>query len=215
MGWGADLAGVGDVTGLVPAAYDRYTRGIVFGAKLADAIIAEIDGGPTPAYHHHYEAVNRLLDQVALKLVRELERKGALAFPVAASQTVDDANLRGLFQHKTAATRAGLGWVGRNGLLITPRHGPRVRLATVLTDLPLPTATPVTASRCGKCRACVTACPAQALSGELWEPGTGREHLVDAHRCEEWMATHYRPVGGALICGICIQVCPWGQRRSA
>lgn len=211
--WGADLSGVGDLTGLVPERYQAFTRGISFAVKLADAVLAELVSGPTPTYFHHYDTVNRFLDQIALKLVRELERRGALAFPIPSSQTVDETNLRGLFQHKIAATRAGLGWIGRNGLLITPEYGPRVRFATVLTDIALPVDEPITKSRCKGCRACVEACPAGALKGELWEVGRPREELVDAERCHTWILQNYKELTGGTVCGICIQACPWGKKQ--
>jgi hypothetical protein len=70
--------------------------------------------------------------------------------------------LRHDFSHKMTATHAGLGWIGKTDLLVSQDFGPRVRLASLLVDYPLKDAgTPVTESRCGSCRICVTHVPAR------------------------------------------------------
>ncbi|MGI6604462.1 MAG: epoxyqueuosine reductase [Firmicutes bacterium] len=209
--WGADLCGVADLTGLVPKPYQELTRGISLAVKLSDVIVDELLIGPTLTYYQHYETVNQLLDQIAHRLSRELEKRGARALPVPSSQVVDTENLRGLFQHKTAATRAGLGWIGRSALLVTPEFGPRVRLATVITDLPLPVGEPIVESRCGECHACLDACPGGAVVGEKWALGKAREEIYNARRCLDWKAEHYRHIAGGKVCGVCVRVCPWGK----
>jgi epoxyqueuosine reductase QueG len=86
----------------------------------------------------------------------------------SASERKDPINIKGDFPHKTAATRAGLGWVSRNCLLITRKHGPWIRQGTVFTDLPLDCETPLKKSYCGTCKQCVEACPAGAIVGNQW-----------------------------------------------
>ena len=78
------------------------------------------------------------------------------------------SKLYALFNHKMAATSAGIGWVGKNGLLISPEHGPRLSLATVLTDAPLAPDAPVEAGRCGECTLCRDHCPSGAITGAEW-----------------------------------------------
>lgn len=97
--------------------------------------------------------------------------------------------------HKTLAVRAGLGWIGRNNLLVTEDYGCRLTLGTVLTNAPLHTETiPQVPNRCGSCMACVRACPVQALSGKKWTPQTTRDKIVDVEACR--------------LCLKCMQVCP-------
>ncbi|MGQ9629003.1 MAG: 4Fe-4S double cluster binding domain-containing protein [bacterium] len=126
---------------------------------------------------------------------------------------VDPRFLAAPFPHKTAATRSGLGWIGKSALLITPQYGPRVRLATILTDMPLDVGTPIEGSRCGDCDLCVRACPASAISGNEWRAGRPREEFYDARACRD-MA---RKLSGEMIgedvaiCGICIAACPVGK----
>ncbi len=94
--------------------------------------------------------------------------------------------------------QAGLGWIGKTALFVSPEFGPAVRLATVFTDLELPTGEPVTESRCGDCRACVDACPAGCGRDVLWRPGMARELLFDAGACRRHMTLFTERRGGDL-----------------
>lgn len=89
-------------------------------------------------YFQHYRATNARLDSIALDAVSFIENAGYLALPVAASQSTPDKKdeYRGIFPHKTGAVLSGLGFIGKNGLLIT-EYGSAVRLASVLTNMPL------------------------------------------------------------------------------
>ena len=116
--------------------------------------------------------------------------------------------------HKAVACRAGLGWIGKNNLLTTPDFGGAVRLCTVVTDAPLPTAEPILSSRCGSCRVCVDACPSSALYGTLWHTGLDRDDLFDHLLCERTAKERSgRSFGIPIaICGKCFAVCPYTQR---
>lgn len=128
----------------LPERYRHLPYAITLVYKLSDAVIDEIltqaePPRPTFSYFQHYRAVNAFLDSKTLWITAMLERLGALALPVAASQSVKDMGpYSGVFPHKTAAVLAGLGWIGKSALFVSPQFGPRVRLATVLTDYPLP-----------------------------------------------------------------------------
>jgi epoxyqueuosine reductase QueG len=90
------------------------------------------------------------------------ERYKAVALKPTVKQvdlTKTDAHL----PHKTVATKAGFGWIGKSALLITKRYGAAIRLASVLTDADLDTAEPVEQSMCGDCRQCADHCPAKAI----------------------------------------------------
>ena len=116
--------------------------------------------------------------------------------------------------HKTVATRAGLGWIGKCALLVTRQYGSVVRLNRVLTDAPLPTAPAASRSRCGKCRACVDVCPAHAPVGRPWETGLARAEYLNAFACAATareLAARRTGVQGTF-CGICIAACPWTQK---
>lgn len=212
---GACLAGIGAVGDLVPASHRELGTAVSFAVRLSDKVVEDIaeTGGPTHMYFHHYRTINRLIDTIALKLGMAIESAGYRYMPVAASQSINSgkADYSGFFSHKMAATRAGLGWVGKSGLLVTPSFGPRIRLGTVLTDWDLPADKPILRSRCGDCRRCVEACPAVALTGADWMPGLPRKELVDARACSEHMSRHYQHIGRGAVCGVCMAVCPVGK----
>jgi len=207
---GIDVFGTSGVTDCVSSAFSKTPYAITLGVRLSDAVIDNIYGGPTKNYFHHYRTVNAHLDRCALRCVIELQRSGHNAVAIPASQTTRSAAIAGDFPHKTAAHRAGLGFIGKNALFVSYSFGPRVRLATVLTDYVLAGNT-IAASQCGECRACVSACPCGAITGRLWTPESSRDDLVDAALCSRYMKDKYRMIGRGSVCGICVAVCPAGQ----
>jgi len=114
------------------------------------------------------------------------------------------------------AIDAGLGELGRNGILITRKYGPRVRLAKVLTDLPLISDEPVefgVAAFCDTCRKCAENCPSQAIShGERTDKALNESNNagvlkwpIDAEKCFEFWSKNN------TCCGNCIRVCPFNK----
>jgi len=178
--------------------------------------LAGVEAGPTETYYAGYCRVNDTLNAAAAALVAALTEAGFRAEAVPATvpedefDAIDDWCDVPVFAHKTAATRAGLGWIGKTALFISPEAGPRVRLATVFTDLVLPAGSPVESGRCGACRLCVDACPAGAGRDVTWRAGMPRAELYDAKACEV-ETEKYPDLGG--VCGVCIAVCPWGKRH--
>jgi len=111
---------------------------------------------------------------------------------------------------REAAARSGVGFYGKNTLLITQRHGSWVVLGTLVTDVELEPTPPLDLD-CGSCRLCIEACP----TGALDEPGT-----LDATRCLSYwtqaaapVPEEYRAAIGAQVygCDICQDVCPWNR----
>ena len=189
---------------------------ISIAVPLLDAVVDEIDGGPTHTYFHHYRTVNAFIDQALLRAALMLQREGYRALPVPASQTLHEGGKRmhvGRYSHKKAAALAGLGTCGKNSLFLHRVYGPRVRLGTLFTDCPVEAAAEPAQSACGNCRACVNACPAGAILGGDWRPGIEREEIFDADRCNDYMRAHFMQIGRGSVCGICMRVCPAGKRR--
>ena len=201
----------------VPPDLSRYHYAVTLMYRLSDAVVDEIDDSPTYAYFQHYRAANALLDRCALIACELLRREGAAAYPIAASQSVHDRGDRytGIYQHKSAAVAAGLGWIGKSALFVSPVHGPRVRLATVLTSRELPCQLPPMESRCGDCALCVTACPSGAILGRNYVRGMAREEIFDAEKCSQHMKKAFGHIGRGAVCGICMRVCPYGKKNSS
>ena len=175
--------------------------------KLSDAVLSTIDSAPSYMYFQHYRTANALLDQIAFRMANEIEKLGYSAFPIAASQSLGKNNpYEGVLPHKTAAVLSGLGFVGKSGLFLTENYGSKVRLATVLTDMPLVTTRNVIENGCGNCTICMRACPAGAIYGEI--PTTNGERNFDPEKCSKYMKEHFQDIGRGSVCGICIKVCP-------
>jgi epoxyqueuosine reductase QueG len=209
------LWGVADLRGFstpVDASGEDFPCAISWAIPMDPDTMAGIQSGPTQAYADEYERVNRRINELSEELTEEILYRGARAMPLAASDRTDPVNIKGDFPHKTAATRAGLGWIGRNCQLVTRPFGPWIRLATVFTDLHLTPASPFERDFCGRCQRCVEACPAGALKGGSWYPGMPREDLLDVPACDAWKKENYLQHHEGHNCGICSAGCPAGLK---
>ena len=112
------------------------------------------------------------------------------------------------------AWKAGLGWIGKNCLLVTPQYGSAVRISSLLTDAPLTCDAPITRSQCGACHACVRYCPAHALKNTLWRPGMPREDIVSVSACYKKQRQIMRKSTGidTDLCGKCFAVCTYTKQ---
>jgi epoxyqueuosine reductase len=221
---GADYYGVADLSGIQEfiraQGGDRvtgYPRAVTIGIRLLDTLVDAIAdrtdfvGGRLYRYNS-YDVVNLELDRIALRVANTIQREGYRAFPVAASKRASDEKIAGVFSQKLAAHLAGLGWIGKSCLLVTPDNGPRVRWVTVLTDAPLnPTGTPME-QRCGKCTECVDICPVHAFTGRPFCEDEPREARYDAAACDRYFR-ELEAGGGPGVCGLCLYVCPHGRKK--
>lgn len=214
---GASIVGIADLTVLndykhEPEVLRGFSRAISIGIGLTDEIINKITKGPTKAYAELYRTTNEKLNKIATQTVKQLERKSFKTLRIPASQTINHQKRYGKFPHKTAAILSGLGWIGKSALLISFDLGPRIRFATVLTNAPLIADKAQETSNCGSCKICVDACPAEAITGELWFFGDPRSKIFNAHACHKHLKIQEQRVG-ETICGICIAVCPFGKKK--
>ncbi|GAW93701.1 4Fe-4S double cluster binding domain-containing protein [Calderihabitans maritimus] len=218
--WGADLFGVADLTPardyierIYGEEYAAYPRAVVMAVFFPAAVVDQLAEGPTHTYLYYYKVINTRLDDIALRVSNFLQEQGYATFPVPASQRVTEDKLAGIFSHRLAANRAGLGWIGKSGSLVNPQVGPRLRLVTVLTDAPLPADQPIEA-KCGECRACVEACPVEAIKGVVFNPGDPLEARLAVKLCDEYQSK-VRVSFGKRVCGRCLAACPWGKSSKA
>lgn len=218
---GEYIVGCANLKNLLADKYRGYDYGIIIGKKLSGEIIDSISTGPNHAYHKLYIETNKNLSELISEIAKVLTHckiRNTVIEPTLTDEEITDEYYKTLktdFSHKMAATRAGLGWIGKTDLFISEKFGPRLRLATVLVDYPLNvSSSPIEESRCGDCQLCVEKCPAKAANGLSWNITVDRHEFYDPFKCREkclelsWknMKKH------VSICGICVSICPVGKQ---
>lgn len=147
-----------------------------------------------------------------LELIDRLEELAAFLRGRGATLTRCYAD-GGPVPERELASRAGLGWIGKNAMLIRPGAGSFVLIGSILTDLALPVDQPLDTDHCGSCTRCLDACPTEAIV----EP-----RVVDATRCISYLTIELKSAvpddlvprldGWAFGCDVCNDVCPWNER---
>jgi epoxyqueuosine reductase len=202
---GISLFGVADITNireeflLDKNLKSQFQNAISLGKRLMDSVLEDILDRPTPLYFHHYRQLNFFLDRTALLLSSYIQELGFKALPIPASQIIDWEKQRAHLSHKKVGYLAGLGWIGRNNLLVNPELRARFRLVTVLTDMPLKVDKPLKKD-CGKCRKCIEPCPAQAIK----EKKEDFDHWACFEKLKEFKRMG---IVGQHICGVCVKAC--------
>jgi epoxyqueuosine reductase len=208
---GADLVGFANISDAVIPDKKELCTAIAIGIAYDPEIVDMLDNDPK-AFENHLADTKKTMVSLLRACEQSLGESGFATWTPPISN-----NLPGLlsdFSHKTAATRAGLGWVGKSALFVSSDFGPGVRLASVLTDAPLATGAPVVESRCGKCTECVEACPYGAIKGAQWHAGIARDELLDAFLCSKEREAYIPKLGFKHPCGLCIKACPFGKKHN-
>jgi epoxyqueuosine reductase len=192
-----------------------YDCGISIGIAIPDSIVDHLphrsDANVSCEYRvHGYEVLNQRLNLIASSVSSYLNQSGYRSLPIAVADRTDEENALPTVSHKMVAHIAGLGWIGKNCLLITEGHGPRVRFITILTDAPLKIADNPLEQRCGGCAECVKACPVSAIKGRNYAPGEGREERFDFRKCHDYFENLKKEKKYA-VCGMCLYACPYGK----
>ena len=200
------LYGLADI-GYSPYARD-YSAAIVFavpyGAQLTLETYAE------QAFEEGIQSARARLEGIVARLEALLDGLGVAHWAPPVAQR-DEAELLAPFSFKYAATRAGIGWIGKNDVVITGRYGPRVRLSAVLIDAPVTCSRPIDEGRCPEdCVRCMAACPCKALTGTQWNANRLRAELIDYHRCNRMRSAFIPKLGRKNACGRCLAACPFG-----
>ena len=173
-----------------------------------DTRMAEVLASPGKAYLSRY-ALGRDYHKLIRKRLQQLaERMQATIGPFGYRAFVDSAPVL----EKALAQQAGLGWIGKNTLLLNKQAGSWFFLGELFTDLPLPLDAPHEREHCGRCQACLDVCPTAAFVGP---------RQLDARRCISYLTIELkgaipeelRPLIGNRVfgCDDCQLVCPWNR----
>lgn len=174
-----------------------------------DAVRCSLDS-PSEELRSAYKQCNMKLKKAEEKVVETLKAAGYDARLIDPSERVNKEMLLGAISHKAVARLAGLGWIGKNGLIVTEDFGPRLRMGTVLTNMPVAKNPAPQTNDCGECTACVDNCPMKVLKGpEFKDHPESRDQVIDWAKCGKYEHTLIgdgsRP---EKACGRCIAKCP-------
>ena len=202
---GLDLFGVADIRDIKnefqisSKTLANLDKAICLGLRLSKAILSEMEQKPTKLYFHHYKIINSFLDYVALKLGNIIQRQGYAALAIPATQIIDWEKNTAHLSHRRLGVLAGLGWIGRNNLLVNEKLGSQFRLVSILTDMPL-AINKVSKKDCGNCRLCVKICPCGAIGESSAD--------FDYQKCFDQLKSFQaqRQVE-QFVCGVCVNMC--------
>ncbi len=163
------------------------------------------------------EVFAALIDEArerSVKIMNEiawiLEQNGIRYYTPTPAQT-SEIELIAPFSYKYAAVNAGLGWIGKNDVLITEKYGPEVTLYAILIDHDLPVGKPSVESKCPPdCDLCSRACPHNALPGMQWCRDSKRLELIDYQLCNQIRSLYKSKHDRKHSCGLCMVACPIG-----
>jgi epoxyqueuosine reductase QueG len=209
---GCNIVGFADLRCLSKETRQNFNTGIVLALSYSKEAMWEHQNGSMRRYHDEWKPMTFRLDELAALTARLLTAKGYKALPQVSATVVQDKYLRTVLPHKTVATLAGIGWIGKCAMLVTNEVGSALRIKVVLTNAPLTCGTPATTSLCPPdCAACADACPGKAPRGGLWEAGVDRDSFFDAHACRDAALDRAKATLGIdeTLCGLCISSCPF------
>ena len=202
-----------DVSHLPEQQNQGLNKAILFGLPLTPEFIREVS--ETEDYVEQLIRNNRQdEDEFSLKeleagrmadeLADFLQSRNHLAFSqsdknLESNGCYDFQNHSTVLPHKTIAVLAGMGWIGKNNLLITNELGSALSMCSVLSNAPLPTSSnPEIHPKCGNCTICKNVCAVGAIEGINWEKSISRDERIDVHKC--------------TTCLKCLVHCLWTQR---
>ncbi len=213
---GADLVGIASIERLAEAPKDHKPQEYLPAAKAIVSIALRLNFAPIEnlpksrrEYTLNYHIVNRRLGDLAYEISRFLEDHNYEAIPFVVGS--DQKTIFGDISHKHVAYAAGLGEFGLNNLLLTPKYGPRVRFASILTDAPLNPDSLFEGTLCDECGECVKICPSGALEGSPKNYSRSRGWTIDKQKCHHYLYM----VLDDLMCGLCIKACPIGKKETS
>jgi epoxyqueuosine reductase QueG len=211
---GASLVGFANLNGLEQNLTMGYPVAVGLAVALNPKIVSRIISGPHEDYSLEYNLVNHKLDDLGLFTEKWLVARGFDSFAVTKKRApYEEQTCQTKLPHKTVARLAGLGWIGKNALLVTPDFGCAQRLSSVLTKAPLLTVHNQLESLCKFCRKCLMACPGKAISGVEWSKNTERDQMVDIKKCQKTAFQRGEGIENlSVACGLCMALCPFTKR---
>jgi len=201
-----------DISGLAQKQNRGFSSAVLFGVKCSPEYLKKVSDNPNHVpdmiARNYFDDDEHYVHEMGMYRISDLlaefiEKKGYNAYSLSDDNQIATNNFfdgnKSMLPLKTLATYAGLGWIGKNNLLINREYGCCQTWGGVLTDMPLNTVLchPSTV-QCGNCRTCLDVCQPGALQGSVWISGIQREEMIDVEKC--------------TTCLKCMVHCPWTQK---
>ena len=200
------------IYGFTSIAYSPYAN------KYKSALVLAIPYGEQLTVQNYTEEkfekgiqeAKKVVDEILRKLEEMLNESKILYFIPPMAQN-NEEELVAPFSYKYAAVNAGLGWIGKNDVVITERYGPRIRLGAILIDNEFTYGQKIVESKCPAiCKKCVDICPYHALHNVMWNIDTLRDDIIDYRLCNQKRSLYIEKHGRKNACGLCMAACPFG-----
>ncbi len=210
--YGASFVYFVDISGLPQEQTRNFPTAILLGISLSKVFIGKVTDDPDYVEKlkiskdfesDEFNQKEMKADRLADKIENYLTNKGFSAVSQSENNNIKtgvycEDTKTSLLPHKTIALIAGLGWIGKNNLLITEDYGCAFCMCSILTDAPLLSSqNTYKHTICSDCRICKVVCPTNAIKGTLWNPAISRDDMVDVKNCK--------------TCLKCMMFCPWTQ----
>ncbi len=187
---------------------EEYCSALVFAVPYEEQM--NLEGYTEEGFDRCILKTRNKLEAILIELEALLQEEH-IKYDIPPVAQQDEKELLATFSFKYAAVNAGLGWIGKNDVLITEKYGPRVRLSAVLIDHPFAYGKRITESRCRDCNRCGDICPYKAIKGSNWNIDALRDDLIDYQLCNQKRSAYIEKHGRKNACGLCIVVCPFGN----
>ena len=181
-----DIVGFADLHCISYEARQGFDYGIIMALSYTKEAMQDNKNGLPQKYYSELEIINKRLPELAVLTADFFVSNGYKALPKTQSMIVLDKDWRSILPHKTVATLAGIGWIGKCANLVTNEIGSALRFIVVLTNAPLDCGEPISKSLCPpNCNVCADVCPGKAPLGGLWEANIDRDDFFNANACSD------------------------------
>lgn len=187
-----------------------------YGKEYASALVFAVPYDQRFTLHNYSEMLfeeaivraRKIIDDLQSELIVVLNNN-SVKYIITSTAQKDEENLLAPFSFKYAAVKAGIGWIGKNNVLITEQYGPQQRLGAILIDYIAKDYGISKLNQCPKeCNRCVDVCPYHAIKGVEWYPEIKREEMIDYQLCNRERSKFIEKHGRKNACGLCMIVCP-------
>lgn len=186
----------------------QYKSAFVFAVPYGEQLT--IDNYTEERFERGIQAAKVIVEEILVQIEAILREQNVSYYIPPAAQN-NEEELTAPFSFKYAAVNAGLGWIGKNDVVITEKYGPRVRLSAILIDSQFIYGPGIVKSNCpDSCNKCVAVCPYHALHDVKWDIDTLRSDIIDYQLCNQKRSLYIEKYGRKHACGLCMAACPIG-----